>query len=205
MSNNTLLSEHDIRPFSKSLEPTGKWHTYYPQSSFCFNKMSTWKIDLHFSNPSPPTHSTLCWNKWCLIDHMYTKCISGLSGLIEKCIKKNDECKYLKWWRKYGVLHLASCQLTLRRKEARNWVLKKTNSTIWQGCWVSLFLTAIFPLTKRLKIHAALPPLLFHSLQSQFADLISPSKYIYVLIHCSVHPTFIPFVAHSSSSTHPKL
>lgn len=126
MSNNTLLSEHDIRPFSKSLEPTGEWHTYYPQSSFCFNKMSTWKIDLHFSNPSPPTHSILCWNKWCLIDHMYTKCISGLSGLIEKCIKKkNDKCKYLKWWRKYEVLHLTSCQLTLSRKEAKKLGVKK--------------------------------------------------------------------------------
>lgn len=41
VSNNILLSEHDIRPFSKSLEPTGKWHTYYPPSSFCFNKMSS--------------------------------------------------------------------------------------------------------------------------------------------------------------------
>lgn len=119
--------------------------------------------------------------------------------------KKNDKCKYLKWWRKYGVLHLASCQLTLSRKEAKKLGVKKTNFTIWQSCWVSLFLTANFPLTKRLKIDAALPPLLFHSPQSQFADLISPSKYIYVLIHCSVHPTFVPFVAHSSPSTHPKL
>lgn len=84
-------------------------------------------------------------------------------------------------------------------------MLKKTNFSIWQGCWVSLFLTANFPLTKRLKIHAALPPLLFHSPQSQFADLISPSKYIYVLIHRSIHPTFVPFVAHSSFSAHPKL
>lgn len=73
VSNSTLLSEHDIGPFSKSLEPTGKWHTYYPQSSLCFNKMSTWKIDLHFSNPSPPTYRALSWNERWLIDHGYTE------------------------------------------------------------------------------------------------------------------------------------
>ena len=51
---------------------------------------------------------------------------------------------------------------------------------MWQACWVRLFLTR----TKRLKIHAASPsPFLFSvSLQSQFADLISPFEYVYPVV-----------------------
>lgn len=51
---------------------------------------------------------------------------------------------------------------------------------MWRACWVRLFLTP----TKRLKIHAASPSLFLFSvsLQSQFADLISPSEYVYPVV-----------------------
>lgn len=57
VSNNTWLSEHSIRPFSKSLEPTCKWH--HLGNSFCFNKMSTLNIYLHISSSSPSTSRVL--------------------------------------------------------------------------------------------------------------------------------------------------
>lgn len=76
VSNNTLLWDMtwDLFPshYSQLL------YTHYPLSSFCFNEMSTWKIDLHSSNPSPPTYSVLSWNKRCLPGYIHSVFISGL-------------------------------------------------------------------------------------------------------------------------------
>lgn len=84
---------------------------------------------------------------------------------------------------------------------------------MWRACWVRPFLTP----TKRLKIHAASPSLFLFSvsLQSHFADLISPSEYVYPVVgelhssppssHLSPPPSFASFGPSLNFNSSPSL
>lgn len=69
VSNNTLHSEHDIRPFSKSLEPTSKWHIAIHRAAFVSIKCQVEKLIYAFPTPhlQPTDYSPEICAAWLII------------------------------------------------------------------------------------------------------------------------------------------